>query len=195
MKKRIIIVISFFLALLLCFLGFYAINNDIFIGEPKTTEIDYNSYSITRVGWSENGFADMVALAENPQKMTISVQQHLPIIRIDSKKELDEFTKTAKSKFDLWKWEETVEKLYGEEYFKDNVLFIIYKDEGSGSIDHYVGDCYKTGNSLLIELAVVTPEAGDCDMAAYFIGVEFKRSEIKDLKKTDAVAVKGNAKY
>ncbi len=66
---------------------------------------------------------------------------------------------------------------YDEAFFRDNVLAVIYLEEGSGSISHSVTGVRRVGNSIEIHVRREIPEVGTCDMAYWAIAAAISRED------------------
>lgn len=66
---------------------------------------------------------------------------------------------------------------YDELFFRDNVLAVIYLEEGSGSISHEVTMVRRVGDSIEIHIRREIPEVGTCDMAYWTISTAISRED------------------
>lgn len=66
---------------------------------------------------------------------------------------------------------------YDEAFFRDNVLAVIYLEEGSGSISHEVTMVRRVGDSIEIHVRREIPEVGTCDMAYWAIAAAIARED------------------
>ena len=66
---------------------------------------------------------------------------------------------------------------YDEAFFRDNVLAMIYLEEGSGSISHEVTSVRRVGDTIEISVRREIPMEGTCDMAYWAIAVPIFRED------------------
>ena len=66
---------------------------------------------------------------------------------------------------------------YDEAFFRDNVLAVIYLEEGSGSVSHSVTGVRRVGDSIEIHVRREIPEVGTCDMAYWAIAAAISRED------------------
>lgn len=67
---------------------------------------------------------------------------------------------------------------YGEEFFRQNDLLVLYLTEGSGSVRHRVSGLVISDATLTVEMERLVPEIGTCDMAAWLIPVEVSKTAV-----------------
>ena len=65
---------------------------------------------------------------------------------------------------------------YDETYFEDRVLVMVLLEEGSGSVRHWIEKVLLTEDggkpALVVDIEVLVPEIGTCDMAEWHILIE-----------------------
>lgn len=66
---------------------------------------------------------------------------------------------------------------YDAAFFENNVLAVVYLEEGSGSITHEVTGVRRVGESIEIHIRREIPEVGTCDMAYWTIAAEISRED------------------
>ena len=66
---------------------------------------------------------------------------------------------------------------YDEAFFRENVLAVIYLEEGSGSVSHSVTGVRRVGDSIEIHVRREIPEVGTCDMAYWTIAAAISRED------------------
>ncbi len=66
---------------------------------------------------------------------------------------------------------------YDAAFFEDNVLAVVYLEEGSGSISHEVTMVRRVGETIEIHIRRDVPEVGTCDMAYWTITAEISRED------------------
>ena len=133
--------------------------------------------SYSWVNWSEDGEE---ALREHSASRD---KDGLPVVKITSEHELDEFLKLAGEHFAIGQsynkskpFTDNV-KDCGSEFFRDRCLFIIYIPEGSGSIRHKVTDASGDGDTLSVTIRREVPGICTDDMAGWFITLTMDTEE------------------
>ena len=165
--------------------------------EPKVEPISIKAedVSVFWVNWSEN--YELYLSALNSGKLTDGEAWHLPIYKFNTADELDNF----KNKFaDILSFDygydgpsfNEASGEYGDEFFAENTLFIVYVTASSGSFRFGVrddaGSIYCDGNLLCIHAEQLNfPEVFTDDMAGWFICVAVKSSAIEGCGEFDAV--------
>ena len=66
---------------------------------------------------------------------------------------------------------------YDEAFFRDNVLAVVYLEEGSGSVSHEVSMVRRVGNTIEINIRREVPEVGTCDMAYWTVTAAISRAD------------------
>lgn len=66
---------------------------------------------------------------------------------------------------------------YDASFFENNVLAVVYLEEGSGSISHEVTGVRRVGESIEIHIRREVPEIGTCDMAYWAIAAAISRED------------------
>lgn len=64
---------------------------------------------------------------------------------------------------------------YDAAFFEDNVLAVLYLEEGSGSISHEVTKIRRVGETIEIHIRREIPEVGTCDMAYWTVAAAIAR--------------------
>ncbi|MBQ6116250.1 MAG: hypothetical protein IJL08_02875 [Oscillospiraceae bacterium] len=104
---------------------------------------------------------------------------------IRSVEELNDYYEANKDLYYLERWDNPASDMtigflnacekYGETYFKDRILVLILLEEGSGSVRHRVTGVTWSDDkreTLTVDVDVITPECGNCDMAEWHILLE-----------------------
>ena len=66
---------------------------------------------------------------------------------------------------------------YDELFFRDNVLAVMYLEEGSGSVSHSVTGVHRVGETIEINIRREIPAVGTCDMAYWAIAAAISRED------------------
>ncbi|MBQ7298255.1 MAG: hypothetical protein IJW77_00255, partial [Clostridia bacterium] len=66
---------------------------------------------------------------------------------------------------------------YDTAFFENNVLAVVYLEEGSGSIAHEVTKVRRVGETIEIHIRREIPEVGTCDMAYWTVAVAISRED------------------
>ncbi len=66
---------------------------------------------------------------------------------------------------------------YDAAFFEDNVLAVLYLEEGSGSISHEVTKIRRAGETIEIHIRREIPEVGTCDMAYWTVVAAISRED------------------
>lgn len=187
MKKLIALILSltFVLALVGC-------NQAITQGKDgNNPPIDGWETTVSYANWSDDSSISFGAL--NKDKMTINSVQHLPIFKMDTKEELEQF-KTFYGKilsmnqsYDEVPSFESATFKYDEVFFEQNSLLIVYVSASSGSERFDVNNVYCDAKSVCVHVEQTNnPEIGTADMAGWFITIAIQDSTIRDCESFDA---------
>ena len=103
-------------------------------------------------------------------------KDHLPVVYIESKKQLSEISDKMAEYFSLEReYNDEIVK-YDEAFFEQNDLLMIYVWEGSGSVRHEITGLKKDQNNVLtVTINRRVPEAGTADMAGYAVVVPISK--------------------
>lgn len=95
-----------------------------------------------------------------------------PVVKIiRSVEELNEYYEANRDSYDMRSFRDACEK-YDEAYFRDRILVMVLVEAGSGSVRYQVTDAALNGETLVVDIDVIAPEAGTCDMAEWHILIE-----------------------
>ena len=139
-----------------------------------TIEFVTPEYKAIRTNWSND--PRIKANAINASAIANGERQ-LPMYRIDDIHDVEDFkTQFAGCfSFDSNGDESFVGIMsgYGEEFFKNNSIVIVYVTSGSGSNRFGVASVSSIGGMFSVEIAnIYSPEIGTCDMAGWFMIIE-----------------------
>ena len=187
MKKLIALVLA-----LVCVLGLVGCNNVITPGQDGSKQpIDGWETTVSYANWSDD--SSIIFGALNKEKMTISSVRHLPIFKVDTKQDLEQFKSsygeilTMNQGYDeIPSFEEATSK-YDEAFFEINSLLIIYVEASSGSYRYNVSGTHNDMKSFTVHVKQTNnPKIVTADMAGWFITVAVQDSTIRDCESFDA---------
>ncbi len=146
---------------------------------------DYKSL-FSRVGSTNEGYDIINKYAEKSIYTQYSSQTPFPVIRFDSKDELDGFIKEGRKAFYLdsdsdqdYSFLKNTEE-YTEEFFEDKSVVLVNVTEPSGSIRHEVDSVTKRNGVAYVIMDRIVPEACTDDMASWFITVAVDKEFLSD---------------
>lgn len=187
MRKIIAILLTVIITL-----GMVGCSNVITPGQDGSKQpIDGWETTVSYANWSDDSSIFLGAL--NKEKMTISSVKHLPIFKIDTKQDFEQFkssygeTLSMNQGYDeIPSFEEATSK-YDEAFFKVNSLLIVYVEANSGSLRYGVSEINNDMESFTIHVKQTNnPENVTDDMAGWFITVAVQDSTIRDCESFDA---------
>ncbi len=148
-----------------------------------STAIPYTASYIHVDGCGENE-ALFFSFAENEQ----NEGDHLPIAEIESRDELQHMLSSLKNTdaYDtgaLWKNSELFDlcDTYGEDFFQNKALLLIYTHESSSSNAHRISRCYVEDGVCTVVVETLVPQSGDCAMAGWLVCLEVEKDSIENL--------------
>lgn len=146
---------------------------------------DYKSL-FSRVGSTNEGYDIINKYAEKSIYTQYSSQTPFPVIRFDSKDELDGFIKEGRKAFYLdsdsdqdYSFLKNT-KEYTEEFFENKSVILISVNEPSGSIRHEVDSVTKRNGVAYVIMDRIVPEVCTDDMANWFITVAVDKEFLSD---------------
>ena len=159
----------------------------------KDRMFDVSDYekTISYAGWSEDTKIFFGCL--NFEQMSFSSVQHIPIFKINTQKDLEDFKTnygdvlTMNHGYDEIPSFEDATAKYDENFFENNSLFIVYVTANSGSYRFDVESVYCDNDSLNIHVKQTNnPETVTMDMAGWFVTVAVKDDIVRDCRFFDA---------
>ncbi len=158
--------------------------------EELTTQAVYTPSEIkalfSRVGYSQNGADIINKFAEKAICTTYSSQTSFPVIKFDSKDELDRFIKEGREAYYLdsdsdkdYSFLKNT-KGYTEEFFEDKSVILVSVTETSGSIRHEVNSVTRRDGIIYVFMDRIVPEVCTDDMASWFITVAVDKDFLSD---------------
>ncbi|MDR0916133.1 MAG: DUF4362 domain-containing protein [Oscillospiraceae bacterium] len=150
------------------------------------TEPEYTS-SITRIGYSDAAGQYFVLRADNAMAMSISSVQHIPLIHFDDAFALTEFVRDFSAQVVGGALDDIdIFAQYGDAFFADNTLLVLYIEEASGSNRQLIRDVTIMNGLLTVRVDRITPNIGTDDMAAWIVLIEVPKEYTRDVESYDA---------
>ncbi len=95
-----------------------------------------------------------------------------PVVKlIRSVEELNAYYQANRDRYYMDGFLTACEK-YDEAYFSERILVIVVTEAGSGSVRYQVTGAALNGDTLAVDVNVLSPEVGTCDMAEWHILIE-----------------------
>ena len=171
----------------------FVLNNDMTLGPELVVSHNYAN-TISYVGWTDNSTLYKGAL--NYELLQNEPNEHLPILKIDTMEELENFKKTYKDillfdqGYDTVKsFSEAMDKAQfdRESFYEEHSLLIIYIPANSGSFRYAIHEVKTENASLCIEVKQANdPEVITEDMAGWLLLVCVEDVEISKYTSLDA---------
>ena len=150
--------------------------------------------AVAYANWTEDSrvFAD----CSNAGMMTISSVPHLPVYKLDTLKDLEQFKEkfrdilTLDHGYDEVPSFNDITALYDDSYFADHTLILAYVTAPSGSFRYAIQDISYGGSAFCLDVVQTNdPETYTDDMAGWFVIAEVLDSDIADYILFDAQLV------
>lgn len=150
--------------------------------------------AVAYANWTEDSrvFAD----CSNAGMMTISSVPHLPVYKLDTLKDLEQFKEkfrdilTLDHGYDEVPSFNDITALYDDSFFADHTLVLAYVDAPSGSFRYAIQDISYGGSAFCLDVVQTNdPETHTDDMAGWFVIAEVLDSDIADYILFDAQLV------
>ena len=180
----------------LCFALVVAFSVPKFISQlsPQDEEQNYGN-TISYVGWTDNQILYDNAL--NKDLLQSQPNDHLPMFKMDTVEQLEQFKNTFNSVFDFNTGYDSVLSFNGalskaqwerEAFFKDYTLIIVYIPTNDSSLRFFVQDVITTDNSICISIQQKSVEQSQAnDKAGWFLLMQVTDEEINKYTSFDAV--------
>ncbi|MBR6782561.1 MAG: hypothetical protein IKM33_05120 [Clostridia bacterium] len=172
----------------------FVLSNNIAWGPTCDGEQNYGN-TISYVGWSED--PTLYDSALNRDLLQNEPGEHLPIFKIDTLEELEQFKATFENIVALDQGYDTALSFNAamskaqwdrDIFYEKNSLLIIYIPASSGSFRYAVQEIKTTDTSICIHVKQANdPEVITEDMAGWFLLVEVEDEEIPKYTSLDAV--------
>lgn len=144
------------------------------------------------VGWSEDGFTEMMSLSVKNRYYPMSSRQGLPTAVITNGEELKAFREKAGAHFQLdapysnengkFKSFSDITEKCDETFFEKNALLVTLIEESTGSAAHTLESVALYENSLEMYIKTDVPEVYTCDMAGWFLCTVFPLEDVAGLE-------------
>ena len=150
--------------------------------------------AVAYANWTEDSrvFAD----CSNAEMMTISSVPHLPVYKLDTLKDLEQFQEnfrdilTLDHGYDEVPSFNDITALYDDSFFADHTLVLAYVTAPSGSFRYAIQDISYGGSTFCLDVVQTNdPETYTDDMAGWFVIAEVLDSDIADYVLFDAQLV------
>ena len=171
----------------------FVLNNNIAWGPTHDNEQQYGN-TVAYVGWSED--PTLCGSALNSDLLQSEPGEHLPIFKIDTLAELEQFKATFETILDLDQGYDTALSFNAamskaqwdrEIFYEKNSLLIIYIPASSGSFRHAIQEVKTTDTSICIHVKQANnPDVITDDMAGWFLLAEVEDEEIQKYTSFDA---------
>lgn len=141
--------------------------------------------AVAYANWTEDSrvFAD----CSNAGMMTISSVPHLPVYKLDTLKDLEQFKEnfrdilTLDHGYDEVPSFNDITALYDDTFFADHTLILAYVTAPSGSFRYAIQDISYGGSAFCLDVVQTNdPETHTDDMAGWFVIAEVLDSDIAD---------------
>ena len=159
---------------------------------PAGTSVDVLfDIAISCAYWTDK--SEIYTNALNTDKMTISSVRHLPIYKFDTLEDLEQFKLNFDEVFGMNashdgipSFEHTTDD-YGETFFEENTLMLVYVSANSGTYRFGVNSVFCDGTSFCIHVEQVNkPVIVTDDMAGWFITGAVPDSMVANCTEFDA---------
>ena len=158
-------------------------------------EEDYvNWYKVAYAGWTED--SAIFLSCRNAEKLIIRSVRHLPVYKLDTKDDLDEFRNRFQ---DILTFDQGYDEVpsfneavsdYDDGFFAEHSLILAYVTAGSGSLRFDLRDVCHDGSSILISVMQANhPKVGTADMAGWFVMAEVWDKDLEGIAEYDAVFI------
>ena len=108
-----------------------------------------------------------------------------PVVTVvHSVAELNEYYEANKDRYNMSAFPAACER-YDEAYFRDRILVIVVTEAGSGSIRYQVTGVAQDGDILNVDIDILDPGMGTCDMAEWHILIEPEKGADADHVQVD----------
>ncbi len=126
-------------------------------------------------------------------KMILSDVPRFPLLKFETKSELEEFKNKYKDVFTMNQGYDEVSSFndvtseYNDEFFEKHILMIAYVEANSGSFRYTISEVKKKNGNLIFKvLKTNNPEVYTSNMCGWFLIAELEKEYIKDCIEFDA---------
>jgi len=139
------------------------------------------------IGHHEETFEKMLELGGIPKNAAVNSIQTLPVVKITSTAQLQQFREEMSPYMDedhtysdVYSLKEAFET-YDELFFSSNTLFLVYISEEKTSHRHTVEYIQKSEGLLSIGIQVTEPDSGDEAMEGWILSIAVPADQLKDV--------------
>lgn len=141
------------------------------------------TYHSVYANWSDSDL--IYTLSLNRDTMTISSARHLPVYRLDTLSDVEQFYASFRNLYEMDGYLE-ITGAYEETFFDSNSLIVVYVSSGSGSYRFGVSEIKADSETYCVVIEQLNfPECVTDDMAGWFIITEATDSQL-DTRNIDA---------
>lgn len=154
--------------------------------KPVVTKVSY-------ANWTENS---RIFSCLNAEKLAISSVRHLPVYKLDTKEDLDQFREKYR---DILSFDQGYDEVpsfnevtagYDDSFFAEHTVVLAYVTAGSGSLRFGIRDIYRDDSLFCLNVMQTnTPEVGTADMAGWFMIAEVMDADIEGITDFDSKIV------
>ena len=132
----------------------------------------------------------------NAEKMAISSVRHLPVYKLDTKDDLDQFREKYRDVFPFEQGYDEVPSFneatagYDDNFFAEHTVILAYVTANSGSLRFGIRDIYQDDSLFCLNVMQMNdPEVGTTDMAGWFMFAEIPDADLEGIADFDAKIV------
>ena len=144
------------------------------------------------VGCHEETYEKMLESAGIPKYAAVNRIQYLPVVRVRSTAQLQEFREEMSPYLDEDRTYSDVSSLkeafetYDELFFSSNTLFLVYLTEEKTSHRHTVEYIQKSAAQLSIGIQVQEPDSGEEAMEGWILSISVPTDQLRDVEECEA---------
>ena len=154
--------------------------------KPVVTKVSY-------ANWTEDS---KIFSCMNPEKLTISSVRHLPVYKLDTKEDIDQFKEKYRDVLTFDQGYDEVPSFneatagYDDTFFAEHTVVLAYVTANSGSLRFGIRDIYRDDSLFCLNVEQTNdPEVGTADMAGWFMIAEVPDADLEGIKDFDAKIV------
>ena len=128
--------------------------------------------------------------------MAISSVRHLPVYKLDTKDDLDQFREKYRDVFPFEQGYDEVPSFneatagYDDNFFAEHTVILAYVTANSGSLRFGIRDIYQDDSLFCLNVMQMNdPEVGTTDMAGWFMFAEIPDADLEGIADFDAKIV------
>ena len=154
--------------------------------KPVVTKVSY-------ANWTEDS---KIFSCMNPEKLTISSVRHLPVYKLDTKEDIDQFKEKYRDVLTFDQGYDEVPSFneatagYDDTFFAEHTVVLAYVTANSGSLRFGIRDIYQDDSLFCLNVMQMNdPEVGTTDMAGWFMFAEIPDADLEGIADFDAKIV------